>query len=346
VKKYIGVTLDYEPPLGPDGKPVESYAALQNPPDVVWQILPDRIVSIYGGVIEQRVDSKSEFYKPRRFFIPEFSVYMARALASSVEMRARGLSPADFIGYAWLRYVAMDIGDTADKVVINAGFVVRSDAEIAEINHKIEIAAQKSGAKPAYIVSSGEIASNAREEVKKDALEAIKELAELEAKSVVEKAEKEKAAAEKTEKPKSDDSSLKNSAAALLLFVLFSLCWQFNSYAAAPATAPASIPAPQSASEFIEVHSYQTNYVIPTTKITKIVSGKNTDFLLLDAGYRQNFRPGMNCQVLRNEKPLATLVIADATEDRAVALLTTDLPANVNLAAGDAVRLKLQTVLQ
>jgi hypothetical protein len=111
-----------------------------------------------------------------------------------------------------------------------------------------------------------------------------------------------------------------------------------NSAALAPA--PANPPITLSLAQ-LEIHSYQTDTERPTAQITRIASGKTTDFLLLNAGYRQKFRPGMNCEVLKSGAPIATLVIADSTLENAVALLTSTLPKQTTLAVGDTVQLKL-----
>ncbi|MDR3229289.1 MAG: hypothetical protein LBT53_07770 [Puniceicoccales bacterium] len=112
-----------------------------------------------------------------------------------------------------------------------------------------------------------------------------------------------------------------------------------SNISAAAVAAPAKSPA--TAADTVIVHSIYSQTQFSNARVLSITSGTAADYILLNAGYRQNFRPGMQCQIFKNDQAVATLVIADSTLDRAVALLISDLPAGTTLASGDLARLKL-----
>lgn len=79
---------------------------------------------------------------------------------------------------------------------------------------------------------------------------------------------------------------------------------------------------------------------IPTTTVTRVVSGASADLVLLKDGYRQNFCPGMICLVGGHGQPSGTaLVIAEADAGNAVALVVEQV-LGATLKAGDSVRIK------
>jgi hypothetical protein len=73
--------------------------------------------------------------------------------------------------------------------------------------------------------------------------------------------------------------------------------------------------------------------------VSEVVLSQSADLIVLSAGYNHGFRPGSVCLVTRESKPLATIVIAEATEQRAVALILS-LENQQTIAAGDAVALR------
>ncbi|MDR2513013.1 MAG: hypothetical protein LBD01_04385 [Puniceicoccales bacterium] len=78
----------------------------------------------------------------------------------------------------------------------------------------------------------------------------------------------------------------------------------------------------------------------PTATVSRVVAGANADLVLLKAGFRQNFRPGMLCLVgERDQAPGTALVIAEADAQNAVALVVEQVP-GATLKAGDTVRIK------
>ena len=73
--------------------------------------------------------------------------------------------------------------------------------------------------------------------------------------------------------------------------------------------------------------------------VTEVVLSQSADLIVLSAGYNHGFRPGSVCLVTRESKPLATIVIAEASEQRAVALILS-LENQQTIAAGDTVALR------
>jgi hypothetical protein len=78
---------------------------------------------------------------------------------------------------------------------------------------------------------------------------------------------------------------------------------------------------------------------VPQGHVEKVITASSTDLVLLDAGYKQNIRPGMVCLVEQEGKAIASLSIAESTLDHAVGLILTLAPGAV-IKAGDTAKIK------
>ena len=74
-------------------------------------------------------------------------------------------------------------------------------------------------------------------------------------------------------------------------------------------------------------------------RVLRIESGVNTDLVIINAGYARNVRPGMKLTLSRQGKAIASLVVAEATQDSAAALIL-DLTPNETVKAGDSAKVK------
>lgn len=77
----------------------------------------------------------------------------------------------------------------------------------------------------------------------------------------------------------------------------------------------------------------------PSAQVGEVISGATTDLVRLNSGYRQNLRPGIICTIEKNNRTAATLIIAAATTDAAIALIL-DLQPEQSITAGDTARIK------
>lgn len=73
--------------------------------------------------------------------------------------------------------------------------------------------------------------------------------------------------------------------------------------------------------------------------VVQVVASSSTDLVVLASGYNQGFRPGNVCTVTRSGRALGSVVVAESTEQRAVALILS-LDDNARIAAGDVVNLR------
>lgn len=73
--------------------------------------------------------------------------------------------------------------------------------------------------------------------------------------------------------------------------------------------------------------------------VTAIYAGNAADVIVLGAGYEQNFCTGAFCRVERAGVPVAEIIIAEASRERAAALII-QLENNQTIQTGDTVKLK------
>lgn len=73
--------------------------------------------------------------------------------------------------------------------------------------------------------------------------------------------------------------------------------------------------------------------------VTAIYAGNAADVIILGAGYEQNFCTGAFCRVERAGVPVAEIIIAEASRERAAALII-QLENNQTIQTGDTVKLK------
>jgi hypothetical protein len=75
-------------------------------------------------------------------------------------------------------------------------------------------------------------------------------------------------------------------------------------------------------------------------RVSKVVTGDTTDIVLLEGGYRQGISPGMVLHIEQEPgRPVAALVVADATVDYAAALILEVAP-SATIKAGDSAKIK------
>ena len=74
-------------------------------------------------------------------------------------------------------------------------------------------------------------------------------------------------------------------------------------------------------------------------EVVRIQAGKHADLVILNAGYAAGVRPGMQLILSRQGKAIASLVVAEATQDSAAALIL-DLTPNETVKAGDSAKVK------
>lgn len=73
--------------------------------------------------------------------------------------------------------------------------------------------------------------------------------------------------------------------------------------------------------------------------VAAVLAGNTADFVIVDAGYDRDFCTGAHCRVERGDVAVAEVVIAEANNDRSVALITY-LENNQTIKTGDTVKLK------
>ena len=76
--------------------------------------------------------------------------------------------------------------------------------------------------------------------------------------------------------------------------------------------------------------------------VASVVSGREADLVVVAGGYAQGLRPGMVCAVVRSGETVAKVIVAEATAERAVALVLTLAP-SAEIRAGDAVEARANT---
>ena len=74
-------------------------------------------------------------------------------------------------------------------------------------------------------------------------------------------------------------------------------------------------------------------------QVTQVIAGRSTDLVLLAGGYNCGLRPGSVCTVTRAGRALGSVIIAEANEQSAVALiLSLDSSSSIN--SGDIITLR------
>lgn len=84
-----------------------------------------------------------------------------------------------------------------------------------------------------------------------------------------------------------------------------------------------------------EVPIYTSN----SASVAAVLAGDSVDLVIVDAGYDRDFCTGACCRVERNEELVAEIIIAEADDTKAVALIT-NLENNQTIKTGDTVNLK------
>ncbi len=74
-------------------------------------------------------------------------------------------------------------------------------------------------------------------------------------------------------------------------------------------------------------------------EVLRVRTGTHADLVILNAGYAAGVRPGMNLILSRQGKAIASLVVAEATQDSAAALIL-DLTPDETVKAGDSAKVK------
>lgn len=84
-----------------------------------------------------------------------------------------------------------------------------------------------------------------------------------------------------------------------------------------------------------EVPVFESNSAV----VEAIFAGKTADVVIFNAGYEQNFCTGALCRVERAGVPVAEIIIAEASRERAAALIV-QLENTQTIQTGDTVKLK------
>ncbi len=75
-------------------------------------------------------------------------------------------------------------------------------------------------------------------------------------------------------------------------------------------------------------------------KVDCVITGSAIDLVLVDAGYDSDFCTGARCVIERADVPVAEIILAEATRDRAVGLIL-ELKNKQTILTGDTVKLKI-----
>lgn len=74
-------------------------------------------------------------------------------------------------------------------------------------------------------------------------------------------------------------------------------------------------------------------------QVINVVAGRTSDLVVLAGGYNHGLRPGAVCTVTHAGRPLASIVIAETSAQRAVALILS-LDDSAQISSGDIVTLR------
>lgn len=84
-----------------------------------------------------------------------------------------------------------------------------------------------------------------------------------------------------------------------------------------------------------EVSIFESN----TASVAALFAGRDADLVLVDAGFDSGFCTGARCSIERAGVPVAEVIVAEASRERAVALIT-QIENNQKIQTGDTVKLK------
>lgn len=74
-------------------------------------------------------------------------------------------------------------------------------------------------------------------------------------------------------------------------------------------------------------------------KVTQVIAGHNTDLVVVSGGYNCGLRPGAVCTVAHEGRAFGSVIVAEATEQRAVALILS-LDSSTQITSGDIITLR------
>jgi hypothetical protein len=74
-------------------------------------------------------------------------------------------------------------------------------------------------------------------------------------------------------------------------------------------------------------------------QVSEVITGHTTDLVVLAGGYNSGLRPGAVCTVTREGRALGSVIIAEANEQSAVALILS-LDSSSSIKSGDTINLR------
>jgi len=74
-------------------------------------------------------------------------------------------------------------------------------------------------------------------------------------------------------------------------------------------------------------------------KVAQVIAGNNTDLVVVSGGYNCGLRPGAVCTVTREGRAFGSVIVAEATEQRAIALILS-LDSSTQITSGDMITLR------
>lgn len=74
-------------------------------------------------------------------------------------------------------------------------------------------------------------------------------------------------------------------------------------------------------------------------KVIQVVAGQHTDLVVVSGGYNCGLRPGAVCTVIHEGRAYGSVIVAEATEQRAVALILS-LDSSTQITSGDIITLR------
>ena len=74
-------------------------------------------------------------------------------------------------------------------------------------------------------------------------------------------------------------------------------------------------------------------------KVAQVIAGNNTDLVVVSGGYNCGLRPGAVCTVTHAGRAFGSVIVAEATEQRAIALILS-LESSTQITSGDTITLR------
>ena len=74
-------------------------------------------------------------------------------------------------------------------------------------------------------------------------------------------------------------------------------------------------------------------------KVAQVIAGNNTDLVVVSGGYNCGLRPGAVCTVTHEGRAFGSVIVAEATEQRAVVLILS-LESSTQITLGDIITLR------